>query len=110
MRNYWIVIPSDGRREESRDLLFSASVKHLKKASPSTPRARPAKMCRRQPLIEGARRVLAIALDLDFLFALSVFAIIAAIFVVSRNYTLARLVPALLSFIRHGDVPFQQPI
>ena len=71
-------------------------------------RTRPAKMCRRQPLVEGTRRVLAIALDFDFLFALRHFTVLAAILIVLRNYALALLVPALLTFIRHRDVPFQQ--
>ena len=57
-------------------------------------------------LIERASGVLAVALDFDFLFAVCVFAIVAAIFFVLRNYTLALRIPALLVLISHGHFPF----
>src|SRR5664280_3917430 len=58
------------------------------------------------PLIERASGVLAVALDFDFLFAVRVLAIVAAIFFVLRNYTLALRIPALLVLISHGHFPF----
>ena len=57
-------------------------------------------------LIERASGVLAVALDFDFLFAVCVFAIVAAIFFVFRNYTHALRVRALLVLISHGHFPF----
>src|ERR1035441_3966389 len=57
-------------------------------------------------LIERASGVLAVALDFDFLFAVRVLAIVAAIFFVLRNYTLALRIPALLVLISHGHFPF----
>ena len=57
-------------------------------------------------LIERASGVLAIALDFDFLFALRVSAVVAAILLVLRNYTLALRVAALLVLVSHGHFPF----
>lgn len=56
-------------------------------------------------LVERASGVLAVALDLGFLFGVGVVAIFAAILFVLWNYTLAHRVGALL-VVSHVDFPF----
>jgi hypothetical protein len=56
-------------------------------------------------LVERASRVLAVALDFNFLFALGVLAVGAAVFVIVGNYTFAHRMCAFLG-ISHGGFPF----